>query len=228
MHDYFLSFAQTSEIPVGISDSKKFIYLVVPKAGSATVRHALGDLRNIVRPTSHFSEHIPLHRFRTSPHAHKLDLYRCFSFVRNPYDRLYSGFLQDKFAAYNLPHWRDAKQPIFDRIGNGFNRYLQEYVADADILDDLYWTCFCPMHAFTHENGVNRMQFIGRTETLSEDLRRLAKILDITIGPVLELNVRTSRDGDGLKYASLYDNRSIELVNDMYRMDFEFFGYKTL
>jgi hypothetical protein len=101
-------------------------------------------------------------------------------------------------------------------------------VADADILNDPYWICFCPMHAFTHENGVNRMQFIGHTETLSEDLRRLAKILDMTIGPVLELNVRTSRDRNGLKYASLYDSRSIELVNDMYRMDFEFFGYKML
>lgn len=75
---------------MGISHSKRFFYLVVPKTGSLTIRHAIDRFREIKRASDHFSEHVPLHRIAPD-YLPLLDSYFTFSFVRNPYDRLYSG-----------------------------------------------------------------------------------------------------------------------------------------
>ncbi|MQW02699.1 hypothetical protein GHK45_02275 [Sinorhizobium meliloti] len=83
-------------------------------------------------------------RSLASSHADLTRDFFKFSFVRNPYDRLYSGFQQDVLAAYKLKHWEESKKPIFDRIGEDFNRYVIEYVTRADIRNDPFWICFAP------------------------------------------------------------------------------------
>ncbi|KRE12006.1 hypothetical protein ASE63_20005 [Bosea sp. Root381] len=198
---------------------------MIPKAGSSTVRSVIDPYRDIKRPTDHFSEHVTIDRFLQSKHADLASRYFKFSFVRNPYDRLYSGFMQDFFAAYNLPHWEEAKRPIFDTIGEDFNRYVQDYAAKADVINDAYWICFCPMHKFTHRAGDCMMDWIGRNESLEADLRILAGRLDIEPGEIQRRNVRSKSDTPG-RHLVNYRKKTIEIVNELYKDDFEAFGYE--
>lgn len=212
---------------MGISTTKSFIYFVIPKTASSTVRKALDQHRDVKRPTEHFSEHVTIKRFRDSPYAQLLESYFKFSFVRNPYDRLYSGFLQDRFAAYNLPHWQAAKQPIFRTVGEDFNRYVCEFAAHADLLNDPFWICFCPMHAFTHVDGKLAIDWIGRTEHLESDLVELSHLLGIEIKATPKENVRSESLKPG-RHLRHYRRETVETVNRLYADDFAYFGYKRL
>lgn len=212
---------------MGISLQRKFIYFVVPKTGSTTARKAFSPYVDIKRPTPHFSEHVPIKRFLESEYSHLTKEFYKFSFVRNPYDRLYSGFQQDIFAAYNLKHWEQAKKPIFEKIGQDFNQYISDFVTTADIFNDPFWICFCPMHEFTHLDGRVFVDFIGKTEKLWDDTRKLEGILGLECAPTEDLNVRDPSRAP-LKYIKAYNRRSIEIINELYAKDFEYYGYDML
>lgn len=212
---------------MGISLQKKFVFLVVPKTGSSTLRKAFEPYIDIRRPTEHFSEHVPLKRFLASRNAHFLKDFFKFSFVRNPYDRLYSGFRQDFHAAYNLKHWEEAKKPIFDKIGDDFNRYIAEYIPKADLIGDPFWICFCPMNEFTHIDGELFVNFIGKTENLWDGAKKLEDILHLECKSTEDLNVRDSSRAP-LKYIGHYNRRSIEIINEIYERDFEYYDYEIL
>jgi len=174
-----------------------------------------------------FSEHFTIKRFLASEYAPLMEEYFKFTFVRNPYDKLYSGFIQDLYAAKSYPRWIDAKGRLIDEIGDNFNKYMQEHVANSDILNDWKWVCFTPLHAFTHKDGIYRLDWFGRTENLEADLHILSQKLGLAIGNVENKNVRQPPLGEQ-KYLDKYERRTVELVNDLYAFDFEFFGYEKL
>lgn len=215
-----------------ISDRYKYLYFVIPKCGSATVRHALAPFTDIGYPVSNFEEHVTIRKFLAKyDEPGRFPGYFKFTFVRNPYDRLYSGYRQDLRASTRWKQWIAAKKPIFDIIGDDFTRYLIEYVAHADIRNAWDWICFCPMTEFTHLNGKPALDWIGRTELLDRDLHVLAGNLGITLGEIENLNVSVAPDTENPetpKYLDKYTHDTMALVNDLYGDDFEAFGYPML
>ena len=210
-----------------LSTSKKFIYFVIPKCGSVTVRSSLDQHTDIRLLPDFFSEHFTISHFLDSKYAPLMETYFKFTFVRNPYDKIYSGFMQDKFASENYPRWMEAKKYIFNEIGDDFNQYIQKHVSNNDIINDWRWVCYTPMHAFSHYNGRFQLDWFGRTENLENDLLFLSNKLDLGIQSIESKNVRTPLS-KGLKYLDKYERKTIELVNELYKFDFEFFGYDML
>ncbi len=210
-----------------LSTSKMFIYFVIPKCASATVRISIEEHVDIKRLPDFFSEHFTIDRFLESEFADLIKTYFKFTFVRNPYDKIYSGYMQDKFASENYPRWIEAKKDIFDIIGDDFNQYMQKHVANSDILGDWRWVCFTPMHAFSHHNDRYLLDWYGRVENLENDLTYLYNKLDLGALNIENRNVRTPISNN-LKYLDKYERKTIELVNKIYRFDFEFFGYEML
>lgn len=201
---------------------------MVPKAGSATIRHSLSNYTDIGYPVSQFEQHVTIRKFLKIDGAKKLfNQYFKFTFVRNPYDRLYSGYLQDRKASITWQKWIVAKKPIFDKLGNDFNRYITQYVAKANLKDQWDWICFCPMTEFSHVKGKYALDWYGKTEYLARDLKKLGEKLDIDIEKAGDRNVIT-QPGRELKYLKYYNRRAIEVVNSIYSKDFDFFGYKKL
>jgi len=212
-----------------ISDRYGYLYFVIPKCGSATVRHALTPYTDIGYPVSNFEEHVTIEKFLAKyDNEDRFARHLKFTFVRNPYDRLYSGFRQDMLASTRWKPWIAAKRPLFETVGDDFNAYMQKHVAAADIVHAWDWICFCPMVAFTHLNGRCALDWIGRTERLEQDLMALADKLGVTIDNVESRNVRdpdTARPSDAPRYLAHYTRRTVELVNSLYADDFEAFGY---
>lgn len=210
-----------------VSHRHRYLYFVVPKCASATVRQSLRDYTDIGYPVSKYPQHVTLKRFLDSEHAALLGRYFAFTFVRNPYDRLYSGFLQDRKAARTLPPWASVKQPIFDRIGADFNRYMIEYVQEADLTSAWDWICFCPMHAFAWLGDRCRLDWIGRAEDVTGGLAELGARLGLEIRATENFNVNCDSTAP-YKYLDRYERDTVALVNDLYREDFARFGYPTL
>lgn len=151
-----------------------------------------------------------------------------FTFVRNPYDRIYSGYLQDRHAAANLPRWTKEKKPIFDTIGDDFEAYLLDYALMADIRSDWRWICFCPMTEFAYVGNERHVDFVGRAESLEADLHALGERLRLPLRKAEDQNVRNGFCMEEPKYLHHYTSRAIDAVNDAYRLDFERFGYRMI
>lgn len=215
-----------------ISDRYKYLYFVIPKCGSATARHALEPFTDIGYPVSNFAEHVTIQKFLDKyDDAGRFATHFKFTFVRNPYDRIYSGFRQDMYASTQWDHWIKAKKPIFDIIGDDFNAYMLDYVARADVVHGWDWISFCPMIEFTHRAGRPALNWIGRTETLDRDLAALATRLGITFSEVRNFNVRVPQSEvppGALKYRDCYTRGTVALVNQLYADDFAAFGYPML
>ncbi|WNJ98914.1 sulfotransferase family 2 domain-containing protein [Thalassospiraceae bacterium LMO-JJ14] len=214
-----------------ISDCYRYLYFVIPKCGSASVRHAMAPYTDIGYPVTDFEQHVTIEKFLGQYDCeNRFERYFKFTFVRNPYDRLYSGFRQDMLASKTWTSWIAAKKPIFDAIGDDFNLYMHEYVAKADIVHAWDWVCFCPMVAFSHLNGAFALDWIGRTEHLERDLHALADKLGIEIGTVEKFNMREPAAGtpEQPKYLSRYNRATVQLVNDLYAEDFAAFDYPML
>lgn len=166
---------------------------------------------------SNHEQHLPIARFLQTPHADLINDYFKFTFTRNPYDRLYSGYLQDRYASESSPRWNKEKKPIFDKIGEDFATYLSDYVTQSDIATDWRWICFCPM-----------TDFVGRAERLEEDMTRLANVLGLEMEKAPDESVRPGKCTDTLKYLHKYDRRNLEIVNEVYADDFTRFGYEMI
>lgn len=168
-----------------------------------------------------------LAQFMKSEQSHLIDDYFKFTFVRNPYDRLYSGYLQDRYASEQSPRWKNAKQPIFEVTGDDFSRYFNDYAMQADTANDWRWICFCPMHEFAYSpSGQQVVDFVGKAENFEADLAALSIHLAIDLIKAPDENVRTTICTPEPKYLHKYDRRTISAINDRYRMDFELFGYE--
>jgi len=210
---------------VVISHRHRYLYFVVPKCASATVRQSLAPYTDIGYPVTKGVQHQTIRQFLATGDAALFDQdYLRFTFVRNPYDRIYSGYVQDRHAATQSARWQRAKAPIFDAIGDDFNRYMLEHVRHATLADTWDWICFCPMHEFAYRDGELALDFVGRAETVEASLAELSRRLQVPITKATDVNVNVEPT-QGLKYLDRYDRATLALVNSLYREDFERFGY---
>lgn len=212
-----------------ISHRHEFLYFVIPKTGSATLRKSLEPYVDIGWPVSNYKQHETIREFLDSELSALFRKYKKFTFVRNPYDRLYSGYLQDRFASQNYPRWAKAKQPIFDKLGDDFPTYFNEYVLHADIVSNWEWICFCPMSEFAlGPDGELAMEFVGRSENLAEDVGKLASFIGLPIVKAADENVRSGLCDAKPKYLAHFDRRTVAAINETYQQDFNLFGYEML
>lgn len=130
-----------------------------------------------------------------------------FVFVRNPYDRIVSG-------------WNYIMET------NKLNIDFNEYIKMKDIVTDReYWHCFLPQsESVIDENGNYFVDFVGKFENLEEDFQKILKIIgfdNLKHNPFIKKNNRNREN-----YKKYYDQESLEIVNKIYEKDFKLFGYK--
>jgi hypothetical protein len=134
-----------------------------------------------------------------------------FAFVRNPWDRLVSGWL-DKVArprAHPIPFAAQLKS------GATFRDFV-EHCASAD-LD----TCDHHFRRQCRLIDLNHIDFIGRLEHYEDDLVEVARTLGLPVSSIPRKNVSESRQ----QYRAYYDEDTRELVARLYSVDIQMFGY---
>ena len=235
-----------------ISHKKKFITLAPWKTASSTMRARIGH--HCESPYRTFYEynaqlnrvvhqHIAHAEFRALPES-RLGYFTA-AFVRNPYDRVASGFRQlqkdignqppsKRFDA--IPEW--IRPMVMQQLTANFNQLarsgyeLNAWIAlleDHQIYDTGHNITFPlhPSHYWTHAGDKPAVSFIGHVETFEKDFERLCVKLKITDAKDADANIHV-KPLKGYKYTQLLSKGSIEKINRLFAKDFELFRYPML
>ena len=189
-------------------------------------------------------QHLTYADFRALPES-RLG-YAVAAFVRNPYDRAYSGFIQlqrdqrnQPGATYPAPWVRELvlrqlseNAAQLTAAAGDFDRWMA-LVEEWQVYETGRNTSFPlhPAHYWTHEDGRQTVDFIGRVEAFEADFIRLCRTFDIGDAGTANENVTVdpSRTGRfGYKYPHLMNARSIARIEQLFREDFSLFGYERV
>ena len=170
------------------------------------------------------------------------------SFVRNPYDRVYSGFRQlqkdiqeQPKASYPEPWIRDhVMKQLAENLAQlrqaefGFDNWL-ELIGEEQIYE-IGRNTNCPLHPshyWTHVAGRQVVDWIGRVENFEADFREF--LLRVNIEPMACVNANVAEsEGDtahnpfGYRYVDRMSARAIGKINRLFERDFDLFNYRVL
>ena len=222
-----------------ISDNKKFIYTHIQKTGGSTIENTLRPYfdhedilykrakkidkqqnLNLFNPKSKLRRHLK-HRqiIIVDPlYVNLLNEYFVFTFVRNPYDLIYSRFLQNFHKGRLRKH---SKRRFHGMKIDKFNTF---FIHSGTRLQ---FDFIIPRY----------IDFIGHTERLSDDFRHICHVLNLGKIDLKSVNIRNkpkpacdphNMKWDDYKYLDKYERRTIKLVNKHYARDFDYFGYQKL
>lgn len=199
-----------------VSKKHRFLFIHVYKVAGTSIRAALEPLcedywkRRLWRLTNGlYSPHLPDAHLKAYQAKEMLspELFsRCFkfAFVRNPWDWQVSLY---HFMIKDTNHYQHRLGKSF----NGFDQYLE-----WRLNDDLRF-----QHEFLlDENGTMLMDYVGRLETINDDMAHICQTLDI---PAIQVpHVNKSKHND---YRSYYTDTTRDQVAQAFKRDIELFGY---
>lgn len=215
------------------SDQYKFIYYSVPKVACTTIKTCIAKLENIE------TENLGVHQKNAAikrltikgSNANRYKDYYRFSFVRNPWDRLFSCY---KNKVYDPPRFFPKSNPYHNekgefkdfirRYGNlnfrnmQFEDFINFVVKTPDYLCDPH---FLPQHYFFETEKLN---FLGRFENFQPDmlsiLRKIAPDFDAS-----DITAEKKQSSSPGNYKDAYNNKMRALVAEKYEQDIKLFGY---
>ena len=227
-----------------ICDSSKFIFFHIPKTGGWTIQdnlrqkldagkigyeylqgtHPTGDRRHM------------RYKFMKKEISNISDYYK-FTFVRNPYDRIYSAF-------WYLRNWTVPK--FYTTIPQYANRTLKDIgfhdfivhclgtQTGGDLYADKCWfhIHFEPMCNMISEedNKTVRMDDVFKLEDFDTDFEKMtAKVgLSPTVRGLFNVAKSEFPPKGQLKHFHNYDPEVVKVVNALYEHDFKTFGYEMI
>jgi hypothetical protein len=239
-----------------LSHRKRFVVFAPWKTASQTVRLRLRKYdESPYSGTFHFNaslnrvvhQHLTCSDFASLPES-SLGYFKA-SFVRNPYDRVYSGFtqLQRDIALHPRAEFRPPwiRELVLAQLEENA-RHLLRAAFDFDawwlsipehlVFEAGHNTNF-PLHPayyWTHLNGAPYVDFVGHVERFEEDFAALLARLEIQDAEAGNANVSAEEPGERERdrrvprYAAHMSGASISKVNALFRRDFELFGFERL
>ena len=186
-----------------IDDDNKFVFVCVAKTASTSIRRRLGYEEDPPPEEYHMFLSDGL---RKNPRATS---YFKFGFVRNPYDRLFSSYVNLKYDGHP---WATALKQKSN---------FREFVMDFENSEYSNYIHLRPQSEYLTLDGKLGVDFVGRFENLVDDFRKIEKKIGY---PHKELSrIRSSSKGIEQKF---YDNEMKKIVQKVYAEDFERFGYE--
>ncbi len=170
------------------------------------------------------------------------------AFVRNPYDRVYSGFRQLQKDIREQPlcafpalwirdHVRAQLAEVFGQLCRGgfqFDDWLDQISEDQ--VYEIGRNTNLPLHPshfWTHMAGRQGVDFVGRVENSEADFQFFLDRVGIEPPPpensnVVELGPDPKSHPLGYRYVNRMHARSIDKINRLFDRDFELFHYERV
>ncbi|MFZ5802063.1 MAG: sulfotransferase family 2 domain-containing protein [Candidatus Omnitrophota bacterium] len=206
-----------------ISHRYKFVFIAVPKTASTSMRVALNPFSDLKGEQDGVLKHHVRTRELKSYFAGQgwdWDAYFKFCFVRNPWDRAVSSFfytLRQADQQKGPQKWQAYARKIKERCDD-FEHYVLRYYETGNYLMSPF---------FADSDGKVLVDFIGRYETLEQDLARICE--RIGIGPLTLKKLQpsgepiTKPNHEG--YRAYYTPAAIEKIRTLHRPDFSYVPY---
>jgi len=180
-----------------INHEYKYFFLHIEKCGGNTVRSAL-DL-----PYEKTGDHFPL-KYKLKNFKHNPKEYFKFTFVRNPWSRMVSGYFYSYRKQPIKPSFKEYVTMLLHRpVSKGWETHMScwDYIFD--------------------ENATTTIDFIGKIENFEEDFNTVCDKIGISRRQLPHKNKSKHKH-----YTEYYDDETREIVAKKYAKDIEYFGYK--
>ncbi|MCG5549086.1 sulfotransferase family protein [Halorhodospira halochloris] len=143
--------------------------------------------------------------------------YKKIIFVRNPYTRVLSAYLDKGRISNDLARkFSNYDGEAGTRAGfEGFCRYL----ANGGVYEDPHWypqNRLCPFPS-------EELDFVGKMENLNSDLNRLLDWLGLPAQDLVRAGPKPT--GASGRIAEFYSEESEQIIKSLYSDDFRMFGY---
>lgn len=232
---------------------RQLVLLLPWKCASQTLRARLRAHDKLSHPAFfHVNEalgrishqHLTLASFRALPESTRG--YRIAVFVRNPYDRVCSGFMQlrrdvvwQRHAAFPSEAVKATVMRQLDDIAlalrearGSASRWFSRLPEEVVLRDGFNTSIpLHPCHCWTHEEGKEAVDFIGHVEQLETDFQRLCREFDLPGATQDSSNVSklpaTMAPGH-YRHAGRLDASALARLNRLFAADFACFGYPVI
>jgi hypothetical protein len=194
-----------------ISDSHRFIFLAVPKAGSSSIEAALAPYTSEL--TSQFNKHATVLKLKRDLPPEIWNGYFKFAFVRNPYDRIESWYYYRQRRAL-----ADPNHPHHDL-----------YTGDKTFAEFAQWfprhdMIFKQTDFIAPHGGGLLVDQVYRFENLHNEFSNLCSRL--LLPPLVLPKIRASERQ--AKEQSIWNAASRRIVNEYFAEDFAMFDYPVM
>ena len=217
-----------------VDDERKIIYCSVPKVASTLWKTILAKGRGLQKGVSvhRWTEWRRLHEYTEKERFIRLQTYFKFLFVREPLGRLLSAY-KDKFIGINrIYSTRLRKRLVKQFRPKDFKKDGSNYVSFSEFVQylsknrprDQHWRQY---EQLCHPCAI-KYDFIGRLETLEEDTALILKKAGIDDRVSVPSVHGTTNSTEVIQYYSQVPLRYITQLGEVYRRDFELFGYEYL
>ena len=211
-----------------VSHKHKFIFIHVPTTGGSSIRKALSSFRDEER---RMHKHYPLDEniklYSDIAWQGDLNDYYKFTIVRNPWHRLLSiwRYSTKGVAWKGWPNHSSATPPSFkDFVYYAIQR--SKMIKEHDLERPQ------PSRAIDQRFflGNTKFNFIGRTESLAEDFKKICEEIGLTEIELPHMN-RSTRAGKNKDCGlEMYDEEIVKalLGCEIFRKQLNYFGYSRL
>ena len=200
------------------SKKHRCIFVHIPKAAGSSIEQSsiFDDRREEANNKYAATGHTPIKNFKKNL-GEAFDGCLKFTFVRNPYSRLYSAY---RFLQKGGLNPDDAK--IFNTFPEDVRNDFNEFVGFLNIQHINSILHIKPQYSFVTDNE-NKIpiDFIGKLETFNEDCIKLSKLLNYEF----EILHRNKTNYKPVKMREVYSRSSEKVVRSFYEKDFQNFGY---
>ncbi len=189
-----------------ISDERKFVWFRIAKVGTRTIYNHLKEHASPLTVDHVGSVYYPVNAYAD---------YFKFAFVRNPWSRLVSCWLNK--VVENQSHIFHADESWFERMQD-FATFV-DYVASLDLE-----TCDRHLRLQCRLIDLSHVDFIGRQESFNDDFAYVCRRL----GLPEHGGSRKNSTSDKKPYYEYYTDELRERVGRLYERDIKIFGYDFL
>ncbi|KAJ7385576.1 Carbohydrate (chondroitin 4) sulfotransferase 13 [Desmophyllum pertusum] len=216
---------------LAVDDKQKFIYCVIPKVSTSTWKKVLARPRGITPLIKRWDMWRHFSNYTEEERSQRLQNYFKFVFVREPLQRLLSAY-KDKFIRH-AEYSKDIRKVIvqalrpqeFEPRGENFVSFSEfiQYFSE-NVTRDKHWGQY---EQLCHPCAIN-YDFIGHLETLEEDAALMLKMAGIDNRATFPPIHNVTGSSEVLEYYSQVPPQYITRLGELYRTDFDMFGYDYL
>jgi hypothetical protein len=194
-----------------VFEDRRLAYISTAKVACTSIKTAMMQPYGIDHNVHNAWPHIYLGHLATE-HRN----FFTFSFVRNPFDRLVSGYRNKIFSRPNREEFGAIPTNIT------FAEFVAEVVKRPDCLINGH---FQSQYAKLYQHGQLLVDFLGRFENLVEDWLTIANRFEFDTQLPHEQK-STNKRGVHEDYRTYYTEELVHLVYNRFRADVETFGYQ--
>lgn len=132
-----------------------------------------------------------------------------FTIVRNPWDRLVSTYIHNRF-----------KKIPFKKFIELTKNVIIKGLYKPGVSKDARHVHLAPQTDYTHPESASPLDFIGKFENLNKDFKKICDKINLNV-KLIHINKSNHK-----KYKDYYTSETAEIVASLYKKEIDYFNYR--